>query len=98
MGEIFVEFMSARESEYNRAGGKGKLVSEIEKQYPFEEWKITKYAEPFVSGGTTLVGAKLPNRDIIAIDVNYVEFYANFMSYIMKKEWRQAVWYQCNLM
>lgn len=93
-----MKFMSARESEYKRAGGKGKLVSEIEKQYPFEEWKITKYAEPFVSGGTTLVEAKLPNRDIIAIDVNYVEFYANFMSYIMKKEWRKAVWYQCNLM
>ena len=86
MGEIFVEFMSARESEYKRAGGKGKLVSEIEKYYPFEEGKITKYAEHFVSGGTTLVEAKLPNRDIIAIDVNYVEFYANFMSYIMKKE------------
>ena len=93
-----MKFMSARESEYKRAGGKGKLVSEIEKQYPFEEWKITKYAEPFVSGGTTLVEAKLPNRYVIAIDVNYVEFYANFMSYIMKKEWRKAVWYQCNLM
>ena len=75
-----------------------QLVSEIEKLYPFEEWKITKYEEPFVSGGTTLVEAKLPNRDIIAIDVNYVEFYANFMSYIMKKEWRKAVWYQCNFM
>ena len=70
-----MEFMSARES----------AVSEIEKLYPFEEWKITKYEEPFVSGGTTLVEAKLPNRYIIAIDVNYVEFYANFMSYIMKK-------------
>ena len=93
-----MEFMSAREAADKWAGGKGKLVSEIEKYYPFEEWKITKYAEHFVSGGTTLVEEKLPNRDIIAIDVNYVEFYANFMSYIMKKEWRKAVWYQFSLM
>ena len=35
------------------AGGKGQLLSEIEKYYPFEQGKITKYAEPFVGGGNT---------------------------------------------
>ena len=33
------------------AGGKGQLLSEIEKYYPFENGGITKYAEPFVGGG-----------------------------------------------
>ena len=36
------------------AGGKGQLLSEIEKYYPFEDGKITKYAEPFVGGGAVL--------------------------------------------
>ncbi len=36
------------------AGGKGQLISEIEKHYPFEDGKITKYAEPFVGGGAVL--------------------------------------------
>lgn len=36
------------------AGGKGQLLSEIEKYYPFENKKITKYAEPFVGGGAVL--------------------------------------------
>lgn len=36
------------------AGGKGQLVPEIKKYYPFEEGKITKYAEPFVGGGAVL--------------------------------------------
>lgn len=36
------------------AGGKGQLLSEIEKYYPFETGKITKYAEPFVGGGAVL--------------------------------------------
>ncbi len=36
------------------AGGKGQLLSEIEKYYPFENGKITKYAEPFVGGGAVL--------------------------------------------
>lgn len=36
------------------AGGKGQLLSEIEKYYPFEYGKITKYAEPFVGGGAVL--------------------------------------------
>ncbi|WP_297813550.1 DNA adenine methylase [uncultured Finegoldia sp.] len=36
------------------AGGKGKLISEIKKYYPFEDKAITKYAEPFVGGGAVL--------------------------------------------
>jgi len=36
------------------AGGKGQLIPEIEKYYPFDEGKITKYAEPFVGGGAVL--------------------------------------------
>lgn len=36
------------------AGGKGQLLSEIEKYYPFANGKITKYAEPFVGGGAVL--------------------------------------------
>ena len=36
------------------AGGKGQLLTEIEKYYPFENGKITKYAEPFVGGGAVL--------------------------------------------
>ena len=36
------------------AGGKGQLLSEIETYYPFENGKITKYAEPFVGGGAVL--------------------------------------------
>ena len=30
------------------AGGKGQLLNEIEEYYPFDNTKITKYAEPFV--------------------------------------------------
>ncbi len=36
------------------AGGKGQLLSEIEKYYPFKNGIITKYAEPFVGGGAVL--------------------------------------------
>ncbi len=36
------------------AGGKGQLLKEIEKYYPFDNYKITKYAEPFVGGGAVL--------------------------------------------
>ncbi len=35
------------------AGGKGQLIKEIEKYYPFSD-TITKYAEPFVGGGAVL--------------------------------------------
>lgn len=36
------------------AGGKGQLLKEIERYYPFAEGRITKYAEPFVGGGAVL--------------------------------------------
>lgn len=36
------------------AGGKGQLLPEIEKYYPFGDGKTTKYAEPFVGGGAVL--------------------------------------------
>lgn len=36
------------------AGGKGQLLNEIRRYYPFENGKITKYAEPFVGGGAVL--------------------------------------------
>ena len=36
------------------AGGKGQLLKEIEKYYPFDNGFITKYAEPFVGGGAVL--------------------------------------------
>lgn len=35
------------------AGGKGQLLSDIQKHYPFDE-NINKYAEPFVGGGAVL--------------------------------------------
>lgn len=36
------------------AGGKKQLLNEIQKYYPFENNKITKYVEPFVGGGAVL--------------------------------------------
>ena len=36
------------------AGGKGQLIKEIERYYPFKSMKVTKYAEPFVGGGAVL--------------------------------------------
>lgn len=36
------------------AGGKSQLIKEIEKYYPFENGKVTKYAEPFIGGGAIL--------------------------------------------
>lgn len=36
------------------AGGKGQLLKEIESYYPFEDKRVTKYAEPFVGGGAVL--------------------------------------------
>ena len=36
------------------AGGKGQLLHEIERYYPFDGKTITKYAEPFVGGGAVL--------------------------------------------
>lgn len=58
--------VDARSTRYNKtdrncvkpflkwAGGKGQLLKEIEKYYPFENSNITKYAEPFVGGGAVL--------------------------------------------
>ncbi len=36
------------------AGGKGQLLHEIERYYPFDGQTVTKYAEPFVGGGAVL--------------------------------------------
>ncbi|MDO5115230.1 MAG: Dam family site-specific DNA-(adenine-N6)-methyltransferase [Synergistaceae bacterium] len=36
------------------AGGKGQLLAELQKYYPFKDGKITRYAEPFVGGGAVL--------------------------------------------
>lgn len=36
------------------AGGKGQLLAEIAKYYPFDSKKITRYVEPFVGGGAVL--------------------------------------------
>ena len=36
------------------AGGKGQLLPEIAKYYPFDGANITRYAEPFVGGGAVL--------------------------------------------
>ena len=39
------------------AGGKGSLISQLKKFYPFEidNIKIDKYVEPFVGGGAVLI-------------------------------------------
>lgn len=54
------------------AGGKGQLISEIEKYYPFKSGKITKYAEPFVGGGAVLfdVLSKYNLDEIYISDIN----------------------------
>lgn len=54
------------------AGGKGQLVKEIEKFYPFEDSKITKYAEPFVGGGAILfdIISKYDLEEIYISDIN----------------------------
>lgn len=36
------------------AGGKGQLLTQIQKYYPFSDKNITKYAEPFIGGGAVL--------------------------------------------
>lgn len=74
----------ARHSRYNKtdertvkpflkwAGGKGQLLSEIEKYYPFENGKITKYAEPFVGGGAVLfdILSKYDLEEVYISDIN----------------------------
>lgn len=53
------------------AGGKGQLLKEIEKYYPFND-KITKYAEPFVGGGAVLfdILSKYDLKEIYISDIN----------------------------
>ena len=54
------------------AGGKGQLLSEIEKYYPFADGKITKYAEPFVGGGAVLfdILSKYDLDEVYISDIN----------------------------
>lgn len=54
------------------AGGKGQLIKEIEKYYPFENSNITKYAEPFVGGGAVLfdILSKYNLEEIYISDIN----------------------------
>ena len=54
------------------AGGKGQLLKEIEKYYPFEDGNITKYAEPFAGGGAVLfdVLSKYDLKEIYISDIN----------------------------
>lgn len=54
------------------AGGKGQLLSEIEKYYPFADRKITKYAEPFVGGGAVLfdILSKYELEEVCISDIN----------------------------
>ena len=51
------------------AGGKGQLLPEIAKYYPFEQHQITKYAEPFVGGGAVLFDV-LSKFDLRAVYIN----------------------------
>lgn len=54
------------------AGGKGQLLSEIEKYYPFSDKSINKYAEPFVGGGAVLfdILSKFSLSEIYISDIN----------------------------
>lgn len=54
------------------AGGKGQLLSEIEKYYPFSDQNINKYAEPFVGGGAVLfdILSKFNLDEIYISDIN----------------------------
>lgn len=54
------------------AGGKGQLLTEIEKYYPFSDGKITKYAEPFVGGGAVLfdILSKFDLEQVYISDIN----------------------------
>lgn len=54
------------------AGGKGQLISEIEKFYPFSTGEVTKYAEPFVGGGAVLfdILGKYELKEIYISDIN----------------------------
>lgn len=54
------------------AGGKGQLLKEIEKFYPFGDSNFTKYAEPLVGGGAVLfdVLSKYDLEDVYISDTN----------------------------
>ena len=54
------------------AGGKGQLIKEIERYYPFNNGKITKYAEPFVGGGAVLfdILSRYDLEEIYISDIN----------------------------
>lgn len=54
------------------AGGKGQLLAEIEKYYPFRDGTITKYAEPFVGGGAVLfdILSKYDLEEVYISDIN----------------------------
>lgn len=54
------------------AGGKGQLLSEIEKYYPFADGKVTKYAEPFVGGGAVLfdILSEYDLKEVYISDIN----------------------------
>lgn len=55
------------------AGGKGQLLNEIKKYYPFSYGKISKYAEPFVGGGAVLfdILSVYELEEIYISDINY---------------------------
>lgn len=54
------------------AGGKGQLLKEIERYYPFSEGRITKYAEPFVGGGAVLfdILSKYDIKEVYISDIS----------------------------
>ena len=54
------------------AGGKGQLLPEIEKYYPFGDRRIKKYAEPFVGGGAVLfdILSKYNLEEVYISDIN----------------------------
>ena len=54
------------------AGGKGQLLGQIERYYPFADKHITKYAEPFVGGGAVLfdVLEKFELEGVYICDIN----------------------------
>ncbi len=53
-------------------GGKGQLLKEINKYYPFGSGVITKYAEPFVGGGAVLFDIlnQYELKDVYISDIN----------------------------
>lgn len=54
------------------AGGKGQILKEIGKYYPFDSKAITKYAEPFVGGGAVLFDIlnKYSLKEVYISDIN----------------------------